>query len=345
MPEEAVRDQEFCWLWAIFDHVNVRMAKKMCPPDFSWSSLHPESGITALQTLIYPLMTTNDEQGLEDVFDMAQWMIAQGADPTHKTTDSCQHNEEYWQGEKGERAVSLDFAGMSALTVAIRLIDTLKECDEDHWSEDIESLNRLLAIFSSEGPRGRQSRVAVDTGVVDLWEMMCEDTATHDVTLEAMDGRVTAHVAVLSKGSPVLSAMLASGMSEGWKRTIEVKDASVQSVKLCLMLLYSGATTAEFSHEVALTALDLAHRWQISNVVAMLENALTEMISDETFLSIAETAKRQGLVSLMTACRKFGTDSKVVQEALEARTLPGPVLELMGALGERPKPSKKRRTW
>ncbi|CAE8586582.1 unnamed protein product [Polarella glacialis] len=124
--------------------------------------------------------------------------------------------------------------------------------------------------------------------------------------------------------------MLSSGMSEDRKRSLEVKDSAGEAVKLFLELVYTGTTSREFGHDSALSALDLAHRWQVQCVVTMLELALKEMVSDENFASIAAAAKLKGLHVLSSACRDFGASSSVVQKQLKARKLPGLVLELMG---------------
>merc|ERR1712014_529338 len=105
---------------------------------------------------------------------------------------------------------------------------------------------------------------------------MCQDSASHDFTFHTRDASVTAHAAVLSKASPVLAAMLTTGMCEGQQRRIELKDVSSESVRLFLGLVYTGTTTMDFGQSEALAALDLAHRWQATIVVGMLENALAE---------------------------------------------------------------------
>merc|ERR1712217_704298 len=105
--------------------------------------------------------------------------------------------------------------------------------------------------------------------------------------------------------------MLTTEMSEGQKRIINIEDASGESVKLLFSLMYTGTTTIEFRDSVALTALDLAHRWQADVVVGMLSNILAEMISDSNFSGIAEAAQLKGLPVLTKACRRFGFSSRV----------------------------------
>lgn len=363
MACQAVRDEDFRWLFAIFSSVNLELAKTMCPPDFNWASLDPDDGKTVLQVLIPPPI---GEDGMcEAVFAMAEWMIDQGADPTLKNDeeadDSTEHEDDdtseqdhiFWKegfDDKKELHVKFKWKGKSSIEAVINLISSMRErtskdIDKIDWSYDIAMLNSLLSIFSTSAHRAQSRKVVVTSGVVDLWELMYQDSASHDFSFEARDGSVTAHAAVVSKASPVLAAMLTTGMSEEHQRRVALKDASAESVRLFLSLVYTGSTTMDFGYSEALAALDLAHRWQAFTVVGMLENALNEMISDSNFAFIAEAAKLKGLVCLTTACRRFASSSDAVQKALNTGTLPKPVMELMGALRQEPSSSKRRRTW
>lgn len=51
--------------------------------------------------------------------------------------------------------------------------------------------------------------------------------------------------------------------------------------------------------EITLLALDLAHRWQVGEVVTILSEMLQGMIRDDTFASIAEAASLKHLETLL----------------------------------------------
>lgn len=51
--------------------------------------------------------------------------------------------------------------------------------------------------------------------------------------------------------------------------------------------------------EVTLVALDLAHRWQVEEVVTILSEILEGMIRNETFAVIAEAASLKHLETLL----------------------------------------------
>lgn len=357
MSALGVPDRELRWLWALFNNGDIDTVKAMCPPDFNWLSLHPDDGITALQSLIDPLIVNEEKR--QGVLDLAVWMMQQGADPTLKSSEECNYTGYWYKSNKDKRKeektqVEANYSGESTITTIIAVrdamaysMDKLGTVDAD-WTDDIAWLEKLLALLTKESPaKRRRDMTLVDSSVVDMWDNMRHDRATHDMVLLTSDGPISAHAAILSRCSPVLAAMLSSPMAEGQKRSIGVTDAPEDAVHLLLELMYTGTTCAEFGHEPALAALDMAHRWQVHGVTTMLEHALQSMLSDDNFGSVAEAAKLKGLQALMGACRAFGSRSKHVKKELKARRFPGPVLELMGATSptRRDRPAKVRRTW
>lgn len=347
----GVKDEELSWLWSLFEQGNLKAVRNMCPPDFDWSSLHPENHITVLQCLISSVVPVDKEQ-LGATIELAKWMIQQGADPTLKAPETCDHETAFWvEGEEDDesKTIEVHYGDSSAITAVLQLINAFRGSRklEKTWAREIVALEKLQAAFTAASfPHMRRLKHSVDAQVVGLWELMCKDTASHDMSFKAQDGTVTAHSMILTKSSCVLAAILSSGMSECKNRVIEVRDASKDDVDLFLMLLYTGSTDSDCSHDSALSALDLAHRWQVNHVVTMLEHVLGTMVSDATFVSIAEAAKLKGLPHLTTACRNFGANSASVKAQAKARALPKPVMELLGLiLEDTSTATKKRRTW
>lgn len=351
----GVPDDKLHWLWALFENLEVDVAKAMCPPDFNWKSLHPEEDITVLQSIIKLFVAANPQFVKQSALDLASWMIAQGADPTLRAPETCKCIHQWFMNDENqEMKVQIRYAGKSAITTALSIREQMqylvdeKGPDIARCEDDIEWLGKLLAAMAQlHSPSLRRVRISVDSSIVDMWESMCNDEATQDIRLRAADGTVSAHSAVLAKASPVLAAMLRSGMSEDRRRCIELEDVSSAAIKLLMELVYTGATSCELSHEPALAALDLAHRWQMHSAVAMLETILQEVLSVDNFGMVASEAKLRNLDKLMAACKRFCAGSKVLQQKLQACELPGPALELMGGeSSESSQPrAKKRRTW
>ena len=57
-----------------------------------------------------------------------------------------------------------------------------------------------------------------------------------------------------------------------------------------MRILYTCSMQTEPDYSTVLHALDLAHRWQVEVVVTILAQLLQGMITDESFLTIAEHA-------------------------------------------------------
>merc|ERR1740129_2049814 len=96
-----------------------------------------------------------------------------------------------------------------------------------------------------------------------------------------------------------------TGMREGARKIIEVKDCSTQALRLLLSLIYTGTAGAgdeEPGPGAILAALDLAHRWQVMHVVQMLASALQRRLDLDCFEAVMDIALRFQLPSLLSAC-------------------------------------------
>ena len=172
-------------------------------------------------------------------------------------------------------------------------------------------------------------------------------------------------------------------MREQRERQISVSDMPVEAGALFLDLLYSGMTEAEYedgkiqprrvapnlclirvppwfrpTHNTAIAALDLAHRWQVrlharctlhaarcsvlplhllstpllqcEAVTGMLERALAGLLTDASFEAVAEAAaeKCDDLQTLPSACKRFGLLSDEVRRKLKKQKFSQRVQEM-----------------
>ena len=168
-------------------------------------------------------------------------------------------------------------------------------------------------------------------------------TGIHDLTIQTADHSVTAHAAVLVEASPVVKAMMASPMKEGASKRISVNDVSSSAVSLLLEVLYTCSTHTEPSYQTVLSAIDLAHRWQILVVVDILSDLVEGMLDDKSFTAIAECAALKGLKKLQKACQSFGAESATVQNHLKQGGLPDVVSKLLKTEKQGVVPNKRRR--
>eukprot|EP00811_Abedinium_folium_P035442 NODE_8232_length_1512_cov_8.294585.p1 GENE.NODE_8232_length_1512_cov_8.294585~~NODE_8232_length_1512_cov_8.294585.p1 ORF type:complete len:344 (-),score=108.42 NODE_8232_length_1512_cov_8.294585:245-1276(-) len=335
-------------VWDMLEAGDLQAVKALIGGGFSWRSLHPEQKITPLQALVWPMITGKADAVREHTqryLELARWMIQRGADPVGEAPRDCPHSQTIWKTDmKDKTIIAMHFAGHSALSLVVtvrkRMQDMNREISHANWGFAIDPLTKMLAVLSEPATE----KVPVDASVIELWEKAGADKASHDVTFETATEAVTAHACCLSLASPVLAAMLSSGMKEGRKKIIQIKDSPAKAAAFFVELIYTGSSTAEFDVAVALGALDLAHRWQVPGVIKMLEHALARSLTDETFASVAEAAVLKSLPELTSACEAFAGDSHAIQQRVQAGTLPHAVLELLK--GEQPQQAavKRRRT-
>ncbi|CAE7277752.1 unnamed protein product [Symbiodinium natans] len=134
--------------------------------------------------------------------------------------------------------------------------------------------------------------------------------------------------------SPVLKAMLQSTMKEGANKRVQIKDSSSAGVSLFLDMLYTTATRTDPDYKTMLVALDLAHRWQVQNVMPILESGLFAMLTVDSFVSIAEAAALKGMEKLQRTCAAFGAKNTQIQDMLKKGSLPAVVCQLLGQRAE-----------
>merc|ERR1719482_449153 len=106
---------------------------------------------------------------------------------------------------------------------------------------DAGILNQLLNMYAELIAQSEflVPRTLIPDVVVTIWEHCFKDHARADITLLCTDGRAKAHSLLLSQASPVVAAMLASGMREGESREISLPQ-SLRVVELFLALIHTG---------------------------------------------------------------------------------------------------------
>jgi len=245
--------------------------------------------------------------------------MEKGADPDATAPASCDVQKFWFLEKRGQRkeTKSIVFAGKSAFQCLLAAERAIKMTDAVDWKEDLEAIDEAIEILSSSNYH--VNSVAVSEGVIETWENVMSDSESADVVIkvEATDDAdsvdVRAHGPVLRGASPVRRAMLsATGMREGAHKQIQVKDCSIQALRLLLSLVYTGMAPScmgddPISASALLAALDLAHRWQVLHVVQMLASALQRHIDLDSFEAIMDVALRFQLPSLLSACRTFAS--------------------------------------
>jgi len=306
-----------------------------------------------------------DEEEVRARLDLLRFAVQNGANPHAVAPEQC--DTERWWGEDG-KMTTITFAGESAFECLLAVKRSLKASDSEKVAEDTEPLwtAQLEAVDVALGILANASRaersVGVPEGVLDTWEGLLSDAESMDVAIRVeAPGReggaeVRAHSAVLRNASEVLRAMLSTqAMREGVSKVIEVAGCGHEAVRLLVGLIYTGMTVGseeEPSVSTMLSAVDLAHRWQLLHLVRPLSSAIGLRLDAENFEAAIEVALRLQLPALLTACRAFAVAHRCEMRArlgkrgkagFQSRAVRLEVERLVGGGGAADAPRKRQR--
>eukprot|EP00440_Ansanella_granifera_P000695 gb/GFBE01000752.1/.p1 GENE.gb/GFBE01000752.1/~~gb/GFBE01000752.1/.p1 ORF type:complete len:345 (+),score=86.08 gb/GFBE01000752.1/:1-1035(+) len=340
----ATNDGKLEDMWLALEDGDLETLKIITPANFDWQTANTNDGRMPLQELVMPAGLLIDPLKWKL---LARWLLDHGADPLqangHVTDD-----EFVWRTENKGAKILIRKKGRSAMSTALQLRKEMRDATDGQekvdWTPEIAYLSELIQMFSrSVSARDAGSTANVKTSVIERWASMLQDTSDHSLTINAEGGRCTAHGSMLSASSPVVKACLNSGMVEGSKRSIDVKDCPVAAVRLLLELLYTGGIAEDIAAATAMHTLLLAHRWQIGDVVRMVENLLAGLLTDDNFVEIASKAELLSLPVLKAACISFSQSSSAIQKMQKSRSLPEAVMKLLGISVQKEKPAPKKR--
>jgi len=347
MGKDSMAPDPMALFWAFLDLKKFDKALKCIASDFQCKALHPKKQTTLLVDAIARGMCAPSAEQ-KQCLELMNALRVRGA----SWTQTCKSTTTYsvWIGADPNTAVqyTVGYGSHSALSFAQAWIEQLT--DKKDWQPlpQVSYLHLVLESFIAE-PKPPRTKLAIDEDIVDLWEKLLLATDAHDLTIDTADGPVTAHAQMLKEASPVVRAMMESSMKERQTQRIQLNDTPREAVALLLEILYTCSSQNEPDYKTVLSALDLAHRWQVQVVVRILGELLEQMITDESFASIAEHAALKGLETLKKACQKFGAESKIIQDQLKKDTLPKVVKEMFHQETAVPgAPRKKRKcflTW
>jgi len=182
--------------WTLLGVKNLEQLKRSIPDDFDWSVLHP---INKNTILIHALDL--QYQG-EDNLNLIEWLVRAGADFSQKC-GSPGFTRRLWKSNDESTKISIDSQKHSFLSY----ISAWREQFErnDVWKKDLLFLDQVVdrVAKASSQRQSTRCRVIVDEGILENWEEFLHATESHDLTIEAADGHVTAHAQMLKQASPV----------------------------------------------------------------------------------------------------------------------------------------------
>ncbi|CAE7532303.1 Klhl6 [Symbiodinium pilosum] len=306
---------------------NIQALRRFTPKNFDWNQGHGE---TRTLLLILAMLSAGADT-YERRLRVIEWMLKAGADPQRRNSQTATPWQIWKTHDKENTMVTVSTAGRSPISFAFACVEAMRQAASVDWSARIKFFEGALELMATTKSRPDEN-IPVPRSVVDTWEAVREMTSTHNVVFEAADDEVSAHDLLLVAASPVLKAMLDSTMLEGSSKRISVKDTPSSGVRLFVDMLYSSSSRDDPDCEAALVALELAHRWQVLGLVSVIAGMLQEMLTESSFVAIAEAAVLRDLDWLQSSCVAFGEKNAKIQDMLKKGTLPVPVRKLLGAV-------------
>ncbi|KAI3427782.1 BTB domain-containing protein [Psidium guajava] len=146
------------------------------------------------------------------------------------------------------------------------------------------------------------------TALSTLGRMLKEGIHT-DIIINASNGSIGAHLAVLSSRSPVFRGMFAHNLKEKELSMINISDMSIEACEAFLHYIYGNIQQGDFlEHRLAL--LRAADKYDVADLREACHESLLEDIDSQNVLERLESAHLYQLHKLKTGCMlylvKFG---------------------------------------
>ncbi|KAM7499046.1 hypothetical protein LguiA_023460 [Lonicera macranthoides] len=141
------------------------------------------------------------------------------------------------------------------------------------------------------------------TALTALGRMLTESIHT-DISINASNGTIGAHRAVLAARSPVFRSMFIHDLKEKELSTINISDMSIESCQAFLNYIYGNIKNEEFlTHRLAL--LQAADKYDISDLKEACHNSLLEDIDTKNVLERLQNASLFQLPKLKSSCMRY----------------------------------------
>ncbi|KAJ8765128.1 hypothetical protein K2173_010616 [Erythroxylum novogranatense] len=141
------------------------------------------------------------------------------------------------------------------------------------------------------------------TALACLCRMLTESIHT-DITINASEGSVGAHRAILAARSPVFCSMFAHDLKEKELSTINIADMSIEACQAFLNYIYGNIQHEEFLvHRLAL--LRAADKYDITDLKEACHDSLLEDIDAQNVLERLQSASLYQLPKLKISCMRY----------------------------------------
>ncbi|MED6199165.1 hypothetical protein PIB30_073347 [Stylosanthes scabra] len=172
----------------------------------------------------------------------------------------------------------------------------IKSNDDFVWAIEGEE---PCSIWAGGFTQERSNATALNT----LGKMLTEGIHT-DITINAADGSIGAHRAVLAARSPVFRSMFSHNLKEKELSTVNIQDMSIEACQALLNYLYGIIKNDEFlMHRLSL--LHAADKYDISDLREACHESLLEDIDTKNVLERLQNASLFRLMKLKMTCIRY----------------------------------------
>ncbi|PIN09332.1 hypothetical protein CDL12_18082 [Handroanthus impetiginosus] len=133
---------------------------------------------------------------------------------------------------------------------------------------------------------------------------MLSESIHTDIVINASDGSMAAHRAVLASRSPVFRSMFSHDLKEKEMSAINISDMSIEACQAFLNYIYGNIQNEEFfTHRLAL--LQAADKYDISDLKEACHESLLEDIDTRNVLERLQNASLYQLPKLKSSCMRY----------------------------------------
>uniref|UniRef100_A0A1D1YWY1 BTB/POZ domain-containing protein At1g55760 n=2 Tax=Anthurium amnicola TaxID=1678845 RepID=A0A1D1YWY1_9ARAE len=141
------------------------------------------------------------------------------------------------------------------------------------------------------------------TALTSLSRMLSDGILT-DIIINATDGSIAAHRAVLAARSPVFHSMFSHNLKEKELSAVDISDMSFDACQAFLNYIYGNVQVEEFlTHRLAL--LRAADKYDIADLKEACHESLTEDIDSKNVLERLQNAYLYRLPKLKSSCMRY----------------------------------------
>ncbi|WOL19438.1 BTB/POZ domain-containing protein [Canna indica] len=206
----------------------------------------------------------------------------------------------------------------------------LKNSDDFVWATDtllsgrliidVEFLDLKIAPPSGGEPASIWTSYQIEkqstTTVLNSLSWMLAEGIHTDITINAADGSIGAHRAVLATRSPVFRSMFSHNLREKELSTVNISDMSFDACQAFLNYIYGNFKQDEFlNHRIAL--LQAADKYDMSDLKEACHESLTEDIDTKNVLERLQVAHLHHLPKLKRSCMRYLVNFGKIYEICE----------------------------